>query len=71
VSDLEEPPDIIDVVVPPNRTLALLDEFASVASAGVWIQPGAADSAVRDKVSGLDIDVLIDACIMVVAPQRA
>jgi hypothetical protein len=71
VSDLDESPDIIDVVVPPNRTLALLDEFASFEDAGVWIQPGAADGAVREKVSDLNIDVLIDSCIMVVAPQRA
>ena len=71
VSDLEEQPDIINVVVPPARTLALLDEFASVEAVGIWIQPGAADLPVRDKVSGLDADVLIDACIMVIAPARA
>ncbi len=71
VSDLEEAPDIIDVVVPPRRTLSLLDEFAAVGDAGVWIQPGAADSAVREKASRLDVDVLIDACIMVIAPSRA
>ena len=71
VSDLDEAPDIIDVVVPPRRTLALLDEFASVDGAGVWIQPGAADDAVRAKASSLDVDVLIDACIMVIAPSRA
>jgi hypothetical protein len=71
VSDLDEAPDIIDVVVPPRRTLALLDEFATVEDAGVWIQPGAADGAVRDKAATLDVDVLIDACIMVFAPSRA
>ena len=71
VSDLDEASDCIDVVVPPRRTLALLDEFASVHDAGVWIQPGAADDAVREKASSLDVDVLIDACIMVIAPSRA
>jgi predicted CoA-binding protein len=71
VSDLDEAPDIIDVVVPPHRTLALLDEFASVDDVGVWIQPGAADNAVREKASSLDAAVLIDACIMVIAPSRA
>ena len=71
VSDLAEPPDIINVVVPPARTLALLDEFASVEDAGIWIQPGAADVSVLEKVLELDVDVLIDACIMVIAPGRA
>jgi predicted CoA-binding protein len=70
VSDLEEPPDIIDVVVPPSRTLSLLDEFKLVEDAGVWIQPGAADRAVREKASSLDLSVLIDDCIMVIAPSR-
>jgi predicted CoA-binding protein len=71
VSDLPEAPDIIDVVVPPAETLALLDDFASAGDAGVWIQPGAADGAVHEKASMVDADVLIDSCIMVVAPKRA
>jgi len=71
VSDIDESPDIIDVVVPPARTLSLLDEFATMEDAGIWIQPGAANGAVRDKASELSVDVLIDECIMVVAPARA
>lgn len=64
VGDLPEPPDIINVVVPPSRTLLLLDQIAEMEDVAVWIQPGAADDAVRDRVNELGISVLIDACII-------
>ncbi len=68
---LEEEPDIVNVVVPPSRTLAVLDEVAALHDPVVWIQPGAADRAVRDRVDELGIPALIDACIMVVARAKA
>jgi len=63
--DLDETPDIVNVVVPPVRTLRVLDDVAALDDAVVWIQPGAADGAVRAKVIELGIPHLIDACIMV------
>jgi hypothetical protein len=65
ISDLPEPPDIINVVIPPSRTLRLLDQIAGIDDAAVWIQPGAADDAVRERVDELGIPALIDACIMI------
>ena len=65
VSDLPETPDIVNVVIPPPRTLELLDEIAEIPDIAVWIQPGAADDAVRDRVRVLGLPALIDACIMV------
>lgn len=70
VADLPERPDIVNVVVPPPRTLRVLDDVAELDDAAVWIQPGAADKAVRDRVSELGIPALIDACIMVEARAR-
>jgi hypothetical protein len=67
VADLPEPPDIVNVVVPPPRTLRVLDDVADLDDAAVWIQPGAADKAVRERVIELGILALIDACIMVQA----
>jgi len=69
VGDLSEPPDIINVVIPPPRTLRLLDEIAELDDVAVWIQPGAADAAVRERVQQLGIPALIDACIMVETPS--
>jgi len=65
LKDLDESPDIVNFVVPPVRTLRLLDDVAALDDAVVWIQPGAADGAVRARVVELGIPSLIDACIMV------
>lgn len=70
VADLPEPPDIINIVVPPPRTMQVLDDVAALDDAAVWIQPGAADAKVRERVAELEIAALIDACIMVEARPR-
>jgi len=67
LADLPEPPTIVDVVVPPGRTLHVLDECAELGYSNVWIQPGAADDAVRRRAADLGLNALIDACIMVEA----
>ena len=71
LADLPESPDIVDVVIPPDRTLALLDEAAALDDVAVWIQPGAWDDAVRARVDELGILALIDACIMVETRARS
>ena len=67
LSSLPEVPDIVNVVVPPRRTLRILDEAAQLGDVAVWIQPGAADTAVRERAAELELATLIDACIMVQA----
>lgn len=70
ISDLPEQPDIVNIVVPPSRALSTLDDVADLDDAVVWIQPGASDGAVRDRVEELGIPSLIDACIMVETRSR-
>jgi hypothetical protein len=70
VSDIPETPDIINVVVPPARTMRVLEQAAALDDVAVWIQPGAADADVRERVAELGIPALIDACIMVEARVR-
>ena len=71
IADLPEPPDIVNIVVPPPRTLRVLDDVAELDDAAVWIQPGAADEVVRARVAELGIPALIDACIMVQARAKS
>lgn len=71
LGDLPERPDIVNVVIPPRRTLRLLDDIAELDDPAVWIQPGAADDAVHARVTELGMPSLIDACIMVIARPRA
>lgn len=70
IGDLDPQPDIVNVVVPPARTLAVLDDVAALDDGAVWIQPGAADDAVRERVADLGLPAVIDACIMVMSQPR-
>jgi predicted CoA-binding protein len=70
LADLVEAPDIVNIVVPPQRTMRVLEQAALIEDVAVWIQPGAADDAVRARVDELGLPALIDACIMVRARAR-
>ena len=70
VADLPEAPDIVNIVVPPPRTMRILDEVAAMDDVAVWIQPGAGNAEVRERVAELEIPALIDACIMIEARSR-
>lgn len=70
LADLPESPDIVNVVVPPRRTMRVIEDAARMDDTAVWIQPGAADDEVRERVDELGIPALIDACIMVRARRR-
>jgi predicted CoA-binding protein len=65
LSDLPEPPTIVNIVVPPARTLGVLEECTRLGLKRVWIQPGAADEAVAAYLEEHDLDALVDACIMI------
>lgn len=65
LASLPEVPDIVNVVVPPPQTLSILEEAAQLGDVAVWIQPGAADTTVRERAAELGLATLIDACIMV------
>lgn len=70
VGDLPEEPDIVNVVIPPDRTLGLIDEVDQLEDPAIWIQPGAADASVRRRLDSADMPSLVDACIMVIAQRR-
>jgi predicted CoA-binding protein len=65
LADLPEAPTIVNIVVPPTRTLAVLEECSRLGLMTVWIQPGAADDAVHAYLEDLGFTALVDACIMV------
>lgn len=71
LADLPEAPTIVDIVVPPARTLTVLQECLDLGLMNVWIQPGAGDQAVREFVETHDFNGLVGPCIMVAARARA
>lgn len=70
IGQLREVPDIVNIVVPPRRTLRVIEEAAAIGDVAAWIQPGAADDEVRRRVAELGIPALIDACIMIRTRSR-
>ena len=70
LADLPAPPTIVNFVVPPHVSLAVLAEAKALGYDRVWLQPGSSSSAVREYVESNDFKHLIDACIMVYAPAR-
>ena len=69
--DLPEAPTIVNFVVPPQRTLRVLEEAGELGYDRVWIQPGAGDGAVVDYLDDHGFDYIVDDCIMVRSMQRS
>jgi predicted CoA-binding protein len=69
--DLPEIPDIINFVVPPSRTLRVLEQAKELGFTTVWIQPGAENAAVMSYLEEHGFDYLVNACIMVRARFRS
>jgi uncharacterized protein len=70
LGDLPEPPAVVVFVVPPDRTLGGLKRCLELGLTRVWIQPGAADGAVRAFVEENGFSATIDACIMLETTGR-
>ena len=70
LADLPAAPTIINFVVPPHVSLAVLAQAKSLGYNLVWLQPGSSSPAVREYVEANGFEHLIDACIMVYAPRR-
>jgi predicted CoA-binding protein len=69
LAGLPAAPTIVAFVVPPEVTLALLEEAAALGYTAVWIQPGAEDRAVLDYLRAGDFSYLAGGpCIMVESP---
>lgn len=65
LGDLPERPDIVNFVVPPRRTLRLLERAKELGLMTAWIQPGAENAEVLAYLADNDFDYLANACIMV------
>jgi len=55
--------EVVDVVVPPNVTMSLLDEVHELGIENVWLQPGTYDEKVIDKAENLGLNIVYDDCV--------
>lgn len=70
LAELPETPTIVNIVLPPRRTLGVMRSCLELGITRVWIQPGAADDEVRRFAADNAFDSIIDACIMLEAAPR-
>ncbi len=71
LAELPETPDIVNFVVPPTRTLRVLEQAKDLGFMTVWVQPGAENQDVMEYLEEHDFDYLANACIMVRARVRS
>lgn len=65
IADLPETPDLINFVVPPPRTLRILEQAKELGLTAVWIQPGAENDDVLSYLDEHGFDCVTNDCIMV------
>ena len=70
LGELPVKPDIVNIVVPPPRTLEVLDRAAELGIDNIWVQPGAEDHEVMNRLADGGFQYLANACIMVRAHTK-
>lgn len=68
---LPEAPSLINVVVPPEVTLTILDDAERLGLRAIWLQPGAESPAVTERLTEGPFDFLANACTMAETESRA
>ncbi len=64
LTDLPEPPAVINMVVPPHEAPAVVEQAKAAGAQAIWFQPGAESPAAAQWAQDHGLDV-IEACILV------
>jgi predicted CoA-binding protein len=62
---LPEKPDVVDVVVPPQVGVSVVDECLKLGIQNIWFQPGSESEEAIQKAEQGGMTVVSDACIMI------
>lgn len=65
LADLPQPPEVIDLVVPPAVTEQVVKEAHALGLTRIWMQPGAESEAAIDFCQDHGIQAVVDECAMV------
>ncbi len=71
LEDIPEPPTMVNVVVPPEVTLDILQQCLDLGLTHVWVQPGAESPEVMTFLQQNNFDYLANTCIMVTSRVKA
>ncbi len=65
ISALPQVPDVVDLVVPPAATMAVIEDCIAAGAKRVWYQPGSELPESIEKAEKAGMEVVYDACIMI------
>jgi predicted CoA-binding protein len=65
LAEIPERPTIVNIVVPPQRTLRILEQAQELGLRNVWVQPGAENDEVLAYLERGQFSFLTNTCIMV------
>ena len=71
LQDLAQKPSIVNIVVPPEVTLEILDQCLVLGLMNVWLQPGAESPETLGFLQQHSFNYLANACIMVESRMNA
>jgi uncharacterized protein len=62
--ELPEKPAVVDLVVPPQASLSVIEECKELGIERVWFQPGSESDEAIERAESYGIQVVANACIM-------
>lgn len=70
LSSLPVIPEVVDMVVPPNRGERYVEEAAKLGVEFIWFQPGAESEELVQKAEDLGLKVIYNTCVMLETDKR-
>ncbi len=65
VSELQDDVSVLNVVVSPEKSMAMLDNIDKTSIKYVWFQPGTYNNEVIEKANQLGLNVIYNYCVLV------
>ena len=65
LSDLPEPPDVVDIFRRPEHVGAVVEDAIAAGAKGVWMQSGIINLEAAQKARDAGLHVVMDRCMMV------
>ncbi len=65
LSDLPEPPDVVDVFRRPEHVAGLVDEAIAAGAKAIWLQLGVIDEKAAQKARDAGLIVVMDRCLKI------
>ncbi len=70
LESLPEEPDVVNFVVPPNVTARVVEEGLRQGIKGYWIQPGAGNDAILERLMHSGAQTVFNHCVMVKVKKK-